>query len=128
MLNCSANSALTKAMANSLGATALSAAVLLASHPAMAQAVAAGAIPTGRFGSVAVSTISFISITIGVIMVVFGLIYGLFQFFFRQEGVAMVIKSVLAGSLIGSVLAIAVWVVGTTPTTATLPLPNGIGG
>lgn len=128
MLNCFANSALTKAMANSLGATALSAAVLLASHPAMAQAVAAGAIPTGRFGSVAVSTISFISITIGVIMVVFGLIYGLFQFFFRQEGVAMVIKSVLAGSLIGSVLAIAVWVVGTTPTTATLPLPNGIGG
>jgi hypothetical protein len=125
MLNCSANPALKKSYIKSLGSTALSAAVLLASHSAMAQSVAAGAIPTGRFASVAESTIGFICITIGVIMVVFGILYGIFQFMFRQEGAGTIVKCMIVGGLVGSVMAIAVWVVGTTPTLATLPLPTG---
>lgn len=101
------------------------ASVLLTAEPALAQAV--GAMPTGRFTGVATTTLGYICITLGVVCVAIGLIYGLFQMVFRSEGVGIVIKSLLIGSFMGLVLPLAIWTVGTTPSTATIPQPGGSG-
>lgn len=87
-----------------------------------------GAMPTGRFAGVATTTLGYICIALGVVCVALGLIYGLFQMVFRSEGIGIVVKSLLIGSFMGLVLPLAVWTVGTAPTTATIPQPGGSGG
>jgi hypothetical protein len=110
------------------GTAAVGSILVLCTEAAYAQGVAVGAMPTGRFAGVATTTLGYICITLGIVCVALGLIYGLFQMVFRSEGIGIVVKSLLIGAFMGLVLPLAVWTVGTTPTTAVIPQPGGTGG